>query len=459
MAHHGGSFLSQTDTIMWTVEADPLLRSTIGGIALLDHPPPIDALRDRLEHVVRMVPTMSARVIPSPLHPTLLRWAAVDHLDLGAHLHHIRLPSPGSTSQLLDHVRASMMRGLDKARPLWEFTLVEGLRGGRAALVMKAHHVLTDGIGAVQLAAHLFDLERDSPGPLAVPPVEIEPAHDTSSTTLWREAVEHDLEVLGSQARRLAHHTVPGLGHLVSHPLTVIRDAAETIRSIGRTVAPVLDRKSPVMRDRRPAFQIRLLDVASGPLRKQARRHDATLNDAFLVAVTSALHSYHRRHGAEVDELRMAMPISLRTATDDAGGNRLTVMRFVVPIGQEPIAERFARLHEVVADVRAERSLAHTEAIAAGLNLMPRGVLGSMLERVDFLASNVPGFAEPLYLVGAEVLRYHPLGPTAGSAVNITLMSYRDRCCIGVTADEAAIPDPDTFVECLRDALREVAGR
>ncbi len=459
MSRHDSSYLSQTDTVMWTVEADPLLRSTIGGIALLDRAPDIDALRARMEHVVDMVPTMRARVVSPPLHPTLLRWAAVDHVDLSAHLRHVRLPSPGSTAQLLELVRTSMLVGLDKARPLWEFTLVDGLRGGRAALAMKAHHVLTDGVGAVQLAGHLFDLERHPGAPPDLPSVAVSPAPDASAAALLRDALEHDLEVLGADAVHLARRALPDLGHLVVHPFGTLRDAAATLASVGRTVAPVLDRKSPVMRDRRPVFSLRLLDVAAGPLRRTARRHSGTLNDVFLAAITAAMQQYHHLHGAGVDELRMAMPISLRSADDPAGGNRLTVMRFVVPIGDEPASERIARVHDVVAQVRAERSLAHTEAIAAGLNLMPRGVLGSMLERVDFLCSNVPGFAAPLYLTGSEVLRYHPLGPTAGSAVNVTLMTYRDRCCVGLTLDDAAIPDPDRFVDCLRQALREVAAR
>lgn len=458
MSRHDGSYLSQTDTIMWTVEADPLLRSTIGGIALLDRAPTIDALRARIEHVVEMVPAMRARVVGSPLHPTLLRWAAVDHLDLAAHVHHVRLPPPGTTGQLVELVRGSMLTGLDKARPLWEMTLVEGLRGNRAALVMKAHHVLTDGIGAVQLAAHLFDLERHPTAPIDVPPVGMEPTVDTSGLALLRDALDHDLELLGTEVLQRARHLLPDLAHVLTHPLGAMRDAAATLRSVGRTVAPVLERKSPVMHDRRASFTLRLLDVAAGPLRNAAHHHGGTLNDVFLAAATAAMKDYHRRHGAEVDELRMAMPISLRHTADQPGGNHLTVMRFIVPIDDAPVGERVARLHDVVARVRAERSLAHTEAIAAGLNLMPRGVLGSMLERVDFLCSNVPGFAVPLYVAGARVLRYHPLGPTAGSAVNITLMSYCDRCCIGLTVDDAAIPDPDQFVDCLRRSLRE-AGR
>ncbi len=83
-------------------------------------------------------------------------------------------------------------------------------------------------------------------------------------------------------------------------------------------------------------------------------------------------------------------------------------------------------------------------------------MVGSMLKHIDFLASNVPGVPVPMYLAGAEVLRYYPFGPTAGSSVNITLMSYRDVCCMGVNTDTAAIPDDRVFLDCLDRGFAEV---
>jgi hypothetical protein len=79
-----------------------------------------------------------------------------------------------------------------------------------------------------------------------------------------------------------------------------------------------------------------------------------------------------------------------------------------------------------------------------------------MLKKIDFLASNVPGVSVPMYLVGSEVRRFYPFGPTAGSAVNVTLMSYRDLACMGVNTDAAAIPDHDVFVQCVEDGFQEV---
>jgi WS/DGAT/MGAT family acyltransferase len=210
------------------------------------------------------------------------------------------------------------------------------------------------------------------------------------------------------------------------------------------------------MRDRTTSSNLRMIEVPVGLLRVAAKSAGGSINDGFLAGITGGLRRYHALHGADADELRVAMPISLRTDDDDVGGNHVTVMRFTVPVGIADPAERIAALHQAASRIRSERSLAHTEAIAGALNLMPRGVIGSMLKKVDFLASNVPGVPMPMYLTGSKVDRFYPFGPTAGSAVNITLMSYDGTCCMGVNADAAAIPDPEAFVDCLREGFDEV---
>ena len=98
----------------------------------------------------------------------------------------------------------------------------------------------------------------------------------------------------------------------------------------------------------------------------------------------------------------------------------------------------------------------YTNAIAAGLNVLPSGVVGSMLKHVDFVASNVPGFPSRVYLAGAPVERYVAFGPTIGSSVNITLMSYAGTCSVGMNIDIAAVPDPEVFAECMREGFEEV---
>ena len=150
------------------------------------------------------------------------------------------------------------------------------------------------------------------------------------------------------------------------------------------------------------------------------------------------------------------MPISIRRQDDPAGGNRITLMRFNVPVDTTDPVARMQVLHERAVACRDEPSIPLTNAIAGMLNLLPSHVVGSMLKHVDFLASNVPGLEAPIYVGGARVTALYPFGPTIGAALNLTLVSYCGTCHIGVNTDTGAVPDADAFVECLREGFEEV---
>ena len=121
------TYLSQNDAIMWTVESDPLLRSTIVGVVVLDGVPEWRRVVARMEHVVKMVPELREKVVPVPLHPTTWRWEPDPEFDLQYHLRRAAVPSPGTLREVLDLAHAQASGGFDRTRPLWEFTLYEGL--------------------------------------------------------------------------------------------------------------------------------------------------------------------------------------------------------------------------------------------------------------------------------------------------------------------------------------------
>ena len=196
-------------------------------------------------------------------------------------------------------------------------------------------------------------------------------------------------------------------------------------------------------------------------LREAAHRSGGAVNDAFVAGVAGGLRRYHEKHGVEVGDLHLTMPISLRTKTDDIGGNRITVMRFDVPVGEADPAERIKLIHRLTGAVRDERSLPYTQWIAGALNLMPRWYIGSVLRHVDFLASDVPGIPVPVYLGGALVVAQYAFGPTIGASVNVTLLTYVDTCALGINVDTAAIPDYDVFYDAIVasfDELLSLAG-
>jgi hypothetical protein len=168
------------------------------------------------------------------------------------------------------------------------------------------------------------------------------------------------------------------------------------------------------------------------------------------------MRHYHHKHDAPVDELRVTMPISIRTAADSLASNRITLMRFLVPVSEADPARRMRLIDTRAKAARNARSLRFTDMIAAGLDLLPTSFVGGMLKRVDFLASDVTGVPVTRYLAGAQVTAHAAFGPTMGCAANLTLMSYNGTCHIAANLDTAAIPDTDAFIDCLRLGMDEV---
>jgi diacylglycerol O-acyltransferase len=448
------SFMRDSDAFSWYMERDPVLRSTVVAVAWLERCPDWDVLCAKVDQATRLVPLFRMRVLEPPGRLTAPRWTVDDDFDLSWHLRRVKAPDPGSPQAVLGVARHEAMDAFDRSRPLWEFTLVEGAGAGRAALVMKLHHSLTDGLGGMELALLLFDTNKDASAPVTLPEAPAAEAFDTSD--LVRERVAWELKRFTGFVGSRARSAVPSAMQAARHPLTSASDALETARSIGRTVAPVLRRLSPVMTGRGLRRHLDMVEVGLDDLKTASATAGGTLNDGFMAAVVGGFRRYHEHHGTHVDALRVTLPISIRTPDDPMGGNRITLIRFVVPVSDPDPARRIAAIHEGCLTARSERSLPFTNSIAATLNLLPAGVVGSMLKNVDFVASDVPGFPFPVYLAGAALERYVAFGPTIGSSANMTLLSYNGTCCIGVTLDEAAIPDHELFVECLRGGFEEV---
>ncbi|MGH9024529.1 MAG: wax ester/triacylglycerol synthase domain-containing protein, partial [Acidimicrobiia bacterium] len=180
MAEHFPSYMSDSDALLWNVERDPLLRSTIVTVALLDRSPDWDRLRAKIERGTRLIPRLRQRVLVPPLRLGPPQWSGDPDFDLDYHLRHLRLPFGGDLGSVLELVRPVTMSDFDRSRPLWEFTVVEGLDNDGAALVMKVHHSITDGVGGMRLALLLLDLEPEGdpmgPEPQLEPIVRLGPA-------------------------------------------------------------------------------------------------------------------------------------------------------------------------------------------------------------------------------------------------------------------------------------------
>lgn len=442
--------MRNSDAFSWYMERDPALRSTIVAVLGLDRAPDRERLTTRTDRLTRELPMFRQRVVEPPWRLATPRWVVDGAFDLSWHVRWQPLPSWDDVMEL---ARREAMTAFDTARPLWKSTVIEGLPDGQAAVVMKLHHSLTDGVGGMEMALRLFDLEpqADEP-PMPEPPA----AEAVGGFDLVREALAGDVrQVIGAGTRAMVRGVPMAVGALRS-PMGALRRATDLAASVLRTVQPVSHAGSPLMTDRQLGRQLATIEVPTAALRGAAQAAGSTINDAFMAAIAGGLVRYHDHHDMPLDRLRVTLPINIRTSDDPVGGNRITLQRFDLPTTEPDVMARMRAIHDICHRAMAEPAVPHTDAIAGSLNLLPTGVVGSMLKHVDVVASNVPGFPFPVFLAGAPVRSYHAFGPTIGASLNLTLISYHETCFIGVTIDTAAAPDVEVLISCLRAGFDEV---
>jgi diacylglycerol O-acyltransferase / wax synthase len=448
----GSGYMSASDAFAWHMERDAVLRSPVVAIDWLDCAPDWDVLLGRVDRISRLMPSLRQRVVESPFRLTAPRWTYDPHFDLNWHLTRIGASPPGTRDAVLQLARRAAMADFDRARPLWEVTLVEGLEGGEAALVVKFHHSLSDGAAAMRMLAIVADQQREPRDLGEMPPVP--PPEIPGLPGLIAGAVGEMAGQTASLARR-------GVGEAIGYvrdPIGYVRGAGAMACSVYRTAAPSRSTLSPLMRERATTRYLAMTEVPLDALKKMAKTAGGTVNDAFLAAVAGGLGRYHERHGAAVGSMRALMPISLRAGSNADWGNRITLQRLTVPVGEPDPVARVRELHRVAKAAREEPSLSVTEDIAAALNVLPVDYVGGILKHVDFVASNVPGPPVPVYLAGGRVTGFFTFGPTIGASLNITMLSYDGTCDIGINIDTAAVPDPDVMVACLRESFAEIAA-
>ena len=453
--------MNPLETAMWRAEAaDPRLRVNVSLLELLDPAPDWDRLLAAHEWASRMVPRMRQRVAEPLFGLGTPTWVTVGELDLSRHVHRVALPAPGSMRQLLDVVQEFAAAPFDRSRPLWEALLIEGLADGRAGYLVKSHHSVTDGLGAVQLITRLHSRS---------------PEHDPGrpEPPLPGQAEASRLRLLTGQlagaARAAPAETLrQGIGvagALVRPWDTASQMAGRAVRAarwLGNAATPA-PAGSALLAGRGGGWHFEVLDVPLADLKAGAKAAGGSLNDGLLAAVIGGFRRYHARHGVPAGRLTVGFPISLRAQDDPQGGNRFTGARFAADMDEPDPAARVAAVRQFVLTARtasAGRADAIPAALAPALGWLPPPVIAAVSGRLtstnDVQVSNVPGVPYPVYIAGSRITHMYPFGPLPGCAAMITLISHNDECCIGTNTDTAAVTDPAGLIEDLRAGLDEV---
>ncbi|MGI9589819.1 MAG: wax ester/triacylglycerol synthase family O-acyltransferase [Myxococcota bacterium] len=455
--------MSDADALMWHLEADPILRSTILSTWVLDRLPDVSRFEAKAERATRLIPRLRQRVVVDPLGLAPPKWEDDPSFDLRFHVRRSALPGEGSLRDLLDLAEPIAMQAFDKDRPLWELHLIEGLEGGRCAVLMKLHHAISDGVGLVKMTECM--VERGPDDDFSAAPIEVEEAPAPAAEPgLWDrlgDALAHRLRSRADRARRITAGLARNAGAALLHPIDTAGEIGRTVASAGRILAPASEPLSPIMRERSTAVRFHYLPIPLDELKRAGKAAGGTVNDAFVAGVAGGLARYHAAHGKLVEALRMLMPVNVRGGERaDHAGNQFAPARFEVPVGLENPAKRIRAIGKLCRAQRDEPALPWIEEITGVVGALPPaltvGLFGAMQKATDFTTSNVPGPRRTTWMSGARIVGFMPFGPLAGAAVNVSVFSYDGVMHVGINTDPAAVKDPALLQECLQKGFDEV---
>ncbi len=394
------------------------------------------------------VPRYRQRLVGVPGGLAAPVWLDDDDFDVSYHVRRSAVPRPGSRAQVQDLVARIITRPLDRSRPLWEMYLIEGLEGGRFAILSKSHQMLVDGVSTIDLGQVILDNDI-APRPRI--PDEWMPRREPSAAALVLDAVGDRLRHPGTAVGAL-RGTASGL--LRSSPLFSARRAG-----------PESPLQATVSQQRRFVTVRTELD----DYRKVRRFHGGTVNDVVLATVTGALRAWLMTRAESVHRsrpLRAMVPMSVidtdlepTSLGSQVAGNVLTL-----PVSeQSPVV----RLHQVSYALKAHKE---TGRAVSALRLIGVGgfapttfhALGARVaacapRTFNLVVTNVPGPQFPLYAAGARMLESYPVQPLLpDQALAIGVTSYDGAVHYGLTADRDALPDVEVIGQCLTEAIAEL---
>jgi diacylglycerol O-acyltransferase / wax synthase len=448
--------LSPLDYLLHRGEAYPATRSAFLNLEILDRPADWGRLRDALDRASRVVIRMRQKVVVPPLPTTPPRWVVDPDFDLDYHLRRIALPAPGTLRQVLDLAEVTLQSPLDTSRALWEAVYVEGLEGGRSALLTKLSHAITDGLGGIALFEQVYDTERD-PEPRPMPPVPV--PRDLTGEDLLRDSIRQLPQTTLSAGRRFLGGVASAAVRLATQPGPAVTEALGFADSARRMLIPAPAETSPLLRRRSLASRTIVLELPLADLRTAAKSVGASVNDAYLAALCGGLGRYHEVLGLPVGAIPLALPVSLRGADDPASGNRFTGVTIAAPVGEPDPVERMRLVREQVIARRGEPALDVVGRLAPALALLPDEALREVVERIpppDVQASNVPGYAKETFLAGARVDRQYALGPLPRVAMMAILVSRAGTCTVAFRYDTASFTAADQLEKCLQAGFDEM---
>lgn len=430
----------------------------IGGVAYFEGPPPVfDDIVNMVASKLQYVPRYRQVVLQAPLDIARPIWSDDEHFNIRYHIRRTALPTPGGREELENLMGRIMSQQLDRAKPLWEMWIVEGLEDDRWALMSKVHHCMVDGVSGTELVAAIMDVSPDTPRTEAKPWT---PHPSPSPLRLLAHSARERLAKPKEQIRSLRallrgrHRFSAGA-----------REVLEGVKSLGSySKAPAeTSLNGPIGPHRRwSSATASLADVKA--IRKAK---GGTVNDIVLAAITSAFRALLISRGEPVGRVvRTLVPVSVRS--DDEKGvynNRVSMMLADLPVGIEDPSERLAAITEQLNGLKESKKAVAAETLISLGGYTPPMLLSAAYRlavrfeqsTVQTVTTNVPGPQIPLYVVGRRMLSMSPYVPLAGTVrIGIAIFSYCGQLSFGVTGDYESVTDIDVLCKGIEAGVQEL---
>jgi WS/DGAT/MGAT family acyltransferase len=399
--------------------------------------PSLDAMRERLSARLDALPRFRERLSHANVGVGRFPcWEADEAFDLARHVRRAALPEPGGTGELLEWAGDFYSHRLDRARPLWELVLLEGLPDGRWALATKTHHALVDGVGSVDAATVLLD----------------------------------DFDAAPAPARREQHGGVlgallTGSTHMALHPMETLQRSAALAELVVRdelVAAPHTSLNVPMGKHRRLAT----VGVPLDDLKAIKRALGGTVNDAVLAAVTGGLRALLLARGEPPPDagLRAMVPVNVRPTADGRSlGNRISSLFVTLPVAEADPLRTYLRVraetasHKLGGQVLGSSTLLDLAGLAPPLlhAVLSQAMYGTRLFNVT--VTNVPGPQAPMYAFGARLLDGIPLVPLAAEhSVGVAVLSLDGQVVFCLNCDRDAVPDAHVAAQGIAATLEEL---
>jgi WS/DGAT/MGAT family acyltransferase len=446
--------LSPLDASFLHVE-DSVSHMHIASVAVLEGPvPPFANVVARVRSKLPLVPRYRQIVRFVPLDLGRPVWVDDPHFSIDYHLRHTALPAPGGEEELRKLVGRVMGQALDRTRPLWEIWVVEGLEGGRWAMLSKTHHAMVDGVAGTDLMAAIMDL---SPTVEAVEPDQWEPKPPPTGVALAAEAVVDLLRSPYEQFRAVRAST--------RVPRQALRQLVEVSRGLSAMAGlvrptPASSLNGPIGPHRRYGWASTSVD----DIKAVRKSLGGTFNDVVLAAITHGFRSLLLARGESVDRVvRTLVPVSVRprdlsgrAVGDGTFENKVSAMFAELPVG---IGDPVERLHAVTAQMeglKESRQAVAGEALTSMGGFAPPMLLALGMRlasrvaqrNINTVTTNVPGPQMPLYVAGSRMVKAYPYVPLAGQVrIGVAIFSYDGQVNFGITGDHDTTEDLDVMCE------------